>query len=91
MTKPVWHLGLDKSCRAVITVRLQQKWCVLKIDIHLRFQNHNVTAAGPHYYSHWLACQQHLGAANEDCRKLRWWAEAMTQNRSVSPLGTSFV
>jgi|EP00670_Eutreptiella_braarudii_P006865 hypothetical protein len=47
-----------------------------------RFQNHNVTAAGPHYYSHWLACQQHLGAANEDCRKLRWWAEAMTQNRS---------
>lgn len=47
-----------------------------------RFQQYNITTAGPYYYQHWLNCQQQLGAANEHCRKLRWWADQMMMPRS---------
>uniref|UniRef100_A0A7S1IHM9 Uncharacterized protein n=1 Tax=Eutreptiella gymnastica TaxID=73025 RepID=A0A7S1IHM9_9EUGL len=50
--------------------------------IMTRFQQYNITTAGPYYYQHWLNCQQQLGAANEHCRKLRWWADQMLMPRS---------
>lgn len=43
-------------------------------SIWARWQNTNFAEAGPQYFRHWLSCQQVYGAANDDCRKLRWWA-----------------
>lgn len=47
-----------------------------------RWQQYNITGAGAYYYQHWLNCQQTFGAANEDCRKLRWWADQITTPKS---------
>uniref|UniRef100_UPI002FE4FAA6 COX6b-1 n=1 Tax=Euglena gracilis TaxID=3039 RepID=UPI002FE4FAA6 len=46
--------------------------------ISARWNQQYVNDSGPVYYRHWLACQQTYGAGNEDCRKLRWWAQQIT-------------